>query len=72
MTVYQKNLKQKVQAYLERLIAYVDSLKETTHTSLDQVLKAQLTLWKKSARNLKLLVNVFVRLNPRPWKKSEN
>lgn len=44
MTVYQKNLKQKVQAYLERLIAYVDSLKETTHTSLDQVLKAQLAL----------------------------
>ena len=48
MTVYQKNLKQKVQAYLERLIAYVDSLKETTHTSLDQVLKAQLTLVRSS------------------------
>jgi hypothetical protein len=44
MTVYQKNLKKKVQAYLERLIAYVESLKETTHTSLDQLLKAQLNL----------------------------
>lgn len=46
MTVYQKNLKQKVQAYLERLLAYVDLLKKTTdtHTSLDQVLKAQIVL----------------------------